>query len=211
MCARLKFPLTSVSPLQLQLRSKFLARPGLLVRLKHILARMRSIGQHCCIELQESAHAIARAAASRMRLQVRRKLQVGERDPDAIDEAASEDGGESVSSDFLMKSQAEVERAMHLAQQGEVSFEDGGGLHFALQQPVPVDCVYVTAKDIENISDHYIIFIWNRNFDQVIEFLRLRLLTVTRSVLLVTDEPLSATQWCVSVHLCVCVSVCVSV
>jgi hypothetical protein len=70
-----------------------------------------------------------------------------------------------------------------------------GGAHYSLQQPIPVDCVYVTPKDIEALSDHFIIFIWSRNFSQIVEYLRLRLLSATRCILLVTDRPLSSTQW----------------
>ena len=127
-------------------------------------------------------------------LLVRRKIIEEGTDSSAIEQVSDNDM-DSVTSDFLMASHGDVERALHLAEQGEVSFHDAGGLHYALQQPVPVDCVYVTAKDIEKISDHYIIFIWNRNFDQIIEFLRLRLFSAIRSILLVTDEPLSSTQW----------------
>jgi hypothetical protein len=84
---------------------------------------------------------------------------------------------------------------MQLAEQGAVSFNDVGGAHYSLQQPIPVDCVYVTPKDIETLSDHFIIFIWSRNFSQIVEYLRLRLLCSTRCILLVTDRPLSSTQW----------------
>jgi hypothetical protein len=82
-----------------------------------------------------------------------------------------------------------------LAEQGDVSFNDVGGAHYSLPQPLPLACVYVTTKETERMSDHYIIFTWNRNFAQIIEFLRLRLLSAVHSVLLITENPLSSTQW----------------
>ena len=139
-----------------KLRSKFLARPGLLMR---------------------------------------RKISEDVRPSDAIDEESDDDdmslGPELVNPSHL----SEIERAMQLAEQGAVSFNDVGGAHYSLQQPIPVDCVYVTPKDIEALSDHFIIFIWSRNFSQIVEYLRLRLLCSTRCILLVTDRPLSSTQW----------------
>jgi hypothetical protein len=126
---------------------------------------------------------------------MRRKLSEAVRSSDVIDEV-SDDDDESSTHDFVNPSHlSEIERAMHLAEQGAVSFNDVGGPHFSLQQPIPVDCVYVTPKDIEAMSDHFIIFIWDRNFSQIIEFLRLRLLSATHCILLVTSEPLSSTQW----------------
>jgi hypothetical protein len=141
---------------QRKLRSKLLARPGLLMR---------------------------------------RKIREEIRNSDAIDEV-SDDDGESSTQGFVNPAHlSEIERAMQLAEQGAVSFNDVGGPHFSLQQPIPVDCVYVTPKDIESLSDHFIIFVWDRNFSQIIEFLRLRLLSATHCILLVTEQPLSSTQW----------------
>jgi hypothetical protein len=126
---------------------------------------------------------------------MRRKTREDIRSSDAIDEV-SDDDEEAATHDHVNPSHvSEIERAMHLAEQGAVSFNDIGGPHYSLQQPIPVDCVYVTPKDIEAMSDHFIIFIWDRNFSQIVEFLRLRLLSSTHCILLVTSEPLSSTQW----------------
>ena len=141
--------------LQLKLRSKLLARPGLLMR--------RKIAE----DIDESG---------------------------VIDEEWFDDA--PASQVYLNPvHDSEVERAIHLAEQGDVSFNDAGGAHYSLPQPVPLACVYVTTKETERMSDHYIIFIWNRNFAQIIEFLRLRLLSAVHSVLLITEKPLSSTQW----------------
>jgi hypothetical protein len=141
--------------LQLKLRSKFLARPGLLKRHKGSTAVI---------------------------------------DSEVIDEEADDDASSSPGY-WNLNHDSVIERAIQLAEQGAVSFNDAGGVHYSLQQPIPVDCVYITPKEIEGMSDHYIIFVWNRNFAQIIEFLRLRLLSAVHSILLITDQPLSPTQW----------------
>lgn len=140
---------------QLKLRSKLLARPGLLMRRK----------------IAEDAD------------------ETGVIDEDEFDDTP----GSQIYLNPVHDS--EVERAIYLAEQGDVSFNDAGGAHYSLPQPVPLACVYVTTKETERMSDHYIIFIWNRNFAQIIEFLRLRLLSAVHSVLLITEKPLSSTQW----------------
>jgi hypothetical protein len=124
---------------------------------------------------------------------MRRKIAEDVDESGVIDEGEFED---TVSQIYLNPvHDSEVERAIHLAEQGDVSFNDVGGAHYSLPQPVPLACVYVTTKETESMSDHYIIFIWNRNFAQIIEFLRLRLLSAVHSVLLITEKPLSSTQW----------------
>jgi hypothetical protein len=126
---------------------------------------------------------------------MRRKAADTEPGHAAIEEG-SDDDDMSFNQDFASPvHKSETERALHLAEQGAVTFNDFGGAHYALQQPIPVECVYVTPKDIQHISDHFIVFVWNRNFSQIIEYLRLRLQSSTHSILLVTDERLSSTQW----------------
>ncbi len=128
---------------------------------------------------------------------MRRKVAEADHGRAAIEEG-SDDDDMSFDQDYsnsVSNHKSEMDRALHLAEQGAVNFNDVGGAHFALQQPIPVECVYVTPKDIQHISDHYIIFVWNRNFAQIIEYLRLRVQSSTHSILLVADEPLSSTQW----------------
>jgi hypothetical protein len=127
-------------------------------------------------------------------LLVRRKIAENAEEGNVIEEEVEDDMSVSQHA-WNPIHDAEIERAIHLAEQGAVCFNDAGGLHYAIQQPIPVACVYVTPKEIEGMSDHYIVFVWNRNFAQIIEFLRLRILSAVQSILLITDEPLSSTQW----------------
>jgi hypothetical protein len=144
-----------VAFLQMKLQSKFLTRPGLLMR---------------------------------------RKVGATSLESTTIEEASDSDH-DSVHDFTRAVHDSDIDRAISLAEQRAVSFDDKGGTHYALQQPIPVDCAYVTPKDILTLRDHYIIFVWNRNFAQVIEYLRMRHLSQIHSVLLITNEPLSAVQW----------------
>lgn len=126
---------------------------------------------------------------------MRRKVAEAEHEHAAIEEESDDDDMSFNQSLMSPVHKSETERALQLAEQGAVTFNDFGGAHYALQQPIPVECVYVTPKDIQHISDHFIVFVWNRNFSQIIEFLRLRLQSSTHSILLVADQPLSSTQW----------------